>query len=94
LSGISCTGQVSIFVTVDHCSTECLGIQASPCATRFEALKPIRQSVRSCFGAFSEDIASGLELRHDHGSQFVANDFQAEFALLGIVSSPAFVREP
>jgi transposase InsO family protein len=87
-------GQAAIFVTVDHCSTECLGIHASPQATRFEALEPIRQSVRACFGAFAEDIASGLELRHDHGSQFVADDFQAELAFLGIASSPAFVREP
>jgi transposase InsO family protein len=87
-------GQASIFVTVDHCSTECLGIHASRQATRFEALEPIRQSVRACFGAFAEDIASGLELRHDHGSQFVADDFQAELAFLGIAPSPAFVREP
>jgi hypothetical protein len=41
-----------------------------------------------------EGIASGLELRHDHGSQFVADDFQAELAFLGIAPSPAFVRGP
>ena len=39
-------------------------------------------------------IAGGLKLRHDHGSQFVADDFQRELAFLGIASSPAFVREP
>jgi putative transposase len=87
-------GQASIFVAVDHCSTECLGIHAARQATRFEALEPIRQGVRSCFGGFAETIAGGLELRHDHGSQFVADDFQAELAFLGIESSPAFVREP
>jgi transposase InsO family protein len=87
-------GQASIFVTVDHCSTECLGIHAAPRATRFEALEPIRQGVRSCFGAFAEGIASGLKVRHDHGSQFVADDFQTELAFLGLESSPAFVREP
>ena len=48
----------------------------------------------TCFDAFAEDIASGLELRHGDGSQFVADDFQAELAFLGIASSPAFVREP
>ena len=42
----------------------------------------------------SRTFAGGLELRHDHGSQFVADDFQAELAFLGIESSPAFVREP
>jgi putative transposase len=87
-------GQASIFVTVDHCSTECLGIHAARRATRFEALEPLRQGVRTCFGAFAEGIAGGLKLRHDHGSQFVADDFQRELAFLGIATSPAFVREP
>lgn len=87
-------GQASIFVTVDHASTECLGIHAARRATRFEALEPLRQGVRACFGAFAEGVAGGLKLRHDHGSQFVAHDYQAELAFLGIASSPAFVREP
>jgi putative transposase len=87
-------GQASIFVTVDHCSTECLGIHAARRATRFEALEPLRQGVRACFGAFATGIATGLTLRHDHGSQFVADDYQGELDFLGIESSPAFVREP
>jgi putative transposase len=87
-------GQASIFVAVDHCSAECVGIHAARRATRFEALEPIRQGVRACFGGFAESVALGLELRHDHGSQFVADDFQRELAFLGITPSPAFVREP
>ena len=61
---------------------------------RGEALEPIRQGVRQHFGAFGPKIASGLTIRHDHGSQYVANDFQKELAFLGIASSPAFVRAP
>jgi putative transposase len=87
-------GQASIFVTVDHASTECLGIHAARRATRFEALEPLRQGVRTAFGGFAGGIAGGLKLRHDHGSQFVADDYQRELAFLGIASSPAFVREP
>ena len=87
-------GQASIFVTVDHCSTECMGIHAARRATRFEALEPLRQGVRTGFGAFAEGITRGLSVRHDHGSQFVADDYQRELAFLGIASSPAFVREP
>ena len=60
-------GQASIFVTVDHASTECLGIHAAMRATRFEALEPLRQAVRFAFGAFAQGIADGLKLRHDHG---------------------------
>jgi putative transposase len=87
-------GVASIFVAVDHGSTECVGLHAARRATRFEALEPIRQGVRERFGAFARDVADGLKLRHDHGSQYVAHDFQAEIAFLGIESSPAFVREP
>jgi transposase InsO family protein len=92
-STLTAEGQASIFVAVDHCSTECVGIHAARRATRFEALEPIRQGVRACFGAFAEGV-SGLALRHDHGSQYVADDFQTELAFLGIAPSPAFVREP
>ena len=87
-------GQVAVFVAVDHCSAECVGIHAAPRATRFEALEPIRQGVRRYFGGFAQGIASGLSLRHDHGSQYLSDAFQAELRFLGIESSPAFVRAP
>ena len=38
--------------------------------------------------------SEGHALLHDHGSQYVSHDFQAEIRFLGIGSSPAFVREP
>jgi putative transposase len=87
-------GQVAVFVAVDHCSAECVGLHAAHRATRFEALEPIRQGVRRHFGGFAKAIASGLAVRHDHGSQYMADDFQKELAFLGIESSPAFVRAP
>jgi transposase InsO family protein len=87
-------GQAAVFIAVDHCSAECLGIHASRDANRFEALEPVRQAVRERFGAFGKDVAAGLRLRHDHGSQYVSHDFQAEIRFLGVESSPAFVREP
>jgi putative transposase len=87
-------GQAAVFIAVDHCSAECVGAHASRSANRFEALEPVKQAVRERFGAFANDIAVGLQLRHDHGSQYVSHDFQAEIRFLGIESSPAFVREP
>jgi putative transposase len=87
-------GQAAVFITVDHCSTECVGIHASRSADRFQALEPVRQAVRQRHGGFAKGIAAGLRLRHDHGSQYVSHDFQAEIRFLGIESSPAFVREP
>jgi putative transposase len=93
-TAITGEGQTAVFVAVDHCSAECVGLHAARRATRFEALEPIRQGVRRHFGAFGEGIARGLALRHDHGSQYMAGDFQEEIAFLGIDSSPAFVRAP
>ena len=87
-------GQAAVFVTVDHCSAECVGLHASRRADRFEALEPIRQGVRERFGGFAKNVAGGLAVRHDHGSQYVSHHFQAELRFLGIQSSPAFVREP
>ena len=83
-----------MFVAVDHCSAGCVGIHASLDANRFEALEPLRQGVRRHFGGFAKGVARGLSVRHDHGSQYMARDFQKELRFLGIESSPAFVRAP
>src|SRR5687768_2641469 len=87
-------GQAAVFVAVDHGSAECVGVHASGRADRFQALQPLRQAMRERFGGFAKGAAAGLQLRHDHGSQYVSHDFQAELRFLGIESSPAFVREP
>jgi len=87
-------GQAAVFIAVDHCSAECLGVHASLSASRYEALEPIRQAVRHSFGAFGQQVASGLKIRHDHGSQYMSRDFQKELAFIGAESSPAFVRAP
>jgi len=87
-------GQVAVFVAVDHHNAECVGIHAARRGTRFEALEPLRQGVRRHFGAIGKDVARGLAVRHDHGSQYMSDTFQAEMHFLGIDSSPAFVRAP
>ena len=61
---------------------------------RFEALEPLRQGIREHFGGYEQNVALGLSLRHDHGSQYTSRDFQSELKFLGIRSSPSFVREP
>ena len=39
-------------------------------------------------------IVASARLRHDHGSNDLADDVQQEVAFFGIESSPSFVREP
>ena len=93
-AGLTDEGHATIFIVVDHYTAECVGIHAARRGTRFEALEPLRQGIRAHFGAYREQVAGGLALRHDHGSQFRSGHFQAELRFLGIASSPAFVREP
>jgi transposase InsO family protein len=87
-------GTATVFVVVDHCAAECIGLHAARPGTRFEAVEPLRQGVRALFGDYEADIATGLRARHDHGSQYMSDYFQNELKFLGIESSPAFVREP
>ena len=54
----------------------------------------MRWALHEHFGGFAEGVAYGVRLRHDHGSQFMSDDFQNEIAFLGIETSPAFVRDP
>jgi len=87
-------GTATVFVVVDHCASEGIGIHAARPGTRFEAVEPLRQGVRAIFGGYAEGIAVGLRARHDHGSQYMSGVFQDELEFLSITPSPAFVREP
>lgn len=87
-------GTASIFVLVGHCTAEGMGLHATLRGARFKATEPLRQPVPGAFGAWEEGSAAGLGRRHDHGSQFIRQHFQAEIRWLEIESSPAFVREP
>ena len=87
-------GTACVVVAVDHCTTECIGLHAAKRGNRFEALEPIRQGLRERFGGIGEGAARGVRLRHDYGSNYLADDSQQEVAFFGIESSPSFVREP
>ncbi len=59
-------GQVTVFVAVDRCTIECIGIHAVKKATRFEALEPIRQGVRDYCGGFRAGAATGIRNGASH----------------------------
>lgn len=87
-------GTAAIFVFVDHCAAECIGLRAAKPGTRFEAVEPLRQGLHALFGGYEAGIARGWQARHDHGSHYVSDSFPEGLKFLGIVSSPVFVREP
>ena len=87
-------GQAAVFVAVDHCSAECVGIHAAAPGNALRGAGADPPGRAAPLRGFAKDVARGLSVRHDHGSQYMSDDFQKELAFLGIESSPAFVRAP
>jgi len=55
---------------------------------------PFAKPSNVCVGVYEGTVASGVLVRHAHGSEYVSHDCQAERAFLGLESSPSFVRRP
>jgi len=82
------------FGVVDHFNSECVGWTVEEVGDRWAAMESLRCGVRRVFGSFGKDVARGVRLRHDWGSQYTARDFQADLRFAGLESTPAYVGEP
>jgi putative transposase len=47
-------GQAAVFIAIDHATAELVGVHAAKRATRYEALEPLRQGIRRCFGTITK----------------------------------------
>ena len=61
---------------------------------RFAALELIAQGLGRLYGSVEADVARGLALRMDHGSQYLSDHFLNQLRYWGIHPSFAFVEEP
>ena len=84
-------GKVWLFGVAEHWNAELLGWHVAKLGTRFEATQALGMAVRQQFGHLSAGAARGLALRHDHGSNFMADHFQKQVRFWGIAPSYAFV---
>jgi len=82
------------FATVDHFNAECLGQHTCKIGDRFAALEPVSQAVQKEFGHLQEQVARGLQLRHDRGTQYLSDHFQNQIKFWGIAPSFAFIEQP
>jgi len=87
-------GKVWLFGVVEHWNAEFLGWHVSKIGSRFEATQAVAMAVRQQCGELRAGAARGLALRHDHGSNFMAEHFQQQIRFWGIAPSFAFVAEP
>ena len=87
-------GRVWLFGVAEHWNAELLGWHVAKHGTRFEAIQAVGMAVCQQFGHLGTGAARGLALRHDHGSNFMADAFQQQIRFWGMAPSYAFVGEP
>ena len=77
-------GWVWIFAAVEHWNAECVGWHVCKIGSRFAALEPIAQGLGRIYDSTAADVARGLALRMDHGSQYLADHFLNQIRYWGI----------
>ena len=87
-------GWVWIFSAVEHWNAECVGWHVCKVGDRFAALEPIAMGLHSIYEGLHADIARGLALRMDHGTQYLTGHFLNQVRFWGITPSFAFVEQP
>jgi len=87
-------GWVWVFAAVEHWNAECMGWHVTKRGDRFAALEPIRQGLTRSYGSLAAEVARGLQLRMDHGSQYLSDHFINQVRFWGINPNFAFVRQP
>lgn len=87
-------GWVWVFAAVEHWNAECVGWHVTKHGDRYAALEPISQGLMSLYGSVAGDVARGLRLRVDHGSQYLSDHFVNQVRFWGIQPSFAFVEQP
>ena len=87
-------GWVWTFAAVDYWNAECVGWHVCKVGSRFAALEPIAQGLGRRYGSVEADVARGLALRMDHGSQYLSDHFLNQVRYWGIHPSFGFLEEP
>ena len=87
-------GWAWVFSVTEHWNSECLGWHVCKTGDRFAALEPVTQAVKKIYGFLNKDVAKGLQLRIDNGSQYTSDYFLQQLAYWGIKSSFGLIRQP
>jgi len=87
-------GWVLVFAVVEHWNAECLGWHVCKVGDRFNALQPVGMAVQEVFGAVCRDIARGIALRMNYGTQYLSDHFLNPIRFWGLAASFAFIEEP
>lgn len=87
-------GYVWIFAAVEHWNAECVGWHVCKVGHRFAALQPVAMGLERIYGSAKADVAPGLQVHMDFGSQYTSEDFLSQIRFWGMTPTFALVGEP
>lgn len=87
-------GKIYIFDLIDHCTSEVLAAYVTTKGNRFSAISSLHEAVNRECGPVKKDVARGITLRLDHGTQFTSRRYVNESKHLGFNLSYSFVAQP
>jgi putative transposase len=87
-------GWTWLFTAVEHWNAECVAWHVIKDGSRYQALQPVAQGLEAVFGSLAPDVARGLALRMDHGTQYLSDHFLDQIRYWGIQPSFTFVQQP
>lgn len=83
-----------LFDTIDHFNSEIVGWNVVKVGDRFEATRSVQNAVTNRYGSLDKEIASGLKIRSDLGSQYTSDYFMNCMTHLGIELSYSWAHSP
>ena len=85
-------GWVWFFGVIEHWNSECLGWRLVKKGDRFAAIDALSEALKKVYCSVDTQVAGGVELRMDHGSQFKSDAFlkQARYGSCEELGAGAF----
>ncbi len=83
-----------LFDVVDHFNSEIIGYNVVKCGDRFEATRAIQNAINFRFGDLEKNIAEGVSVRCDLGSQYTSQYFMDTMKYYGLEVSHSWARSP
>jgi len=83
-----------LFDVIDHYNSEIIGYTVVKTGDRFEASRAVQNAITKRFGSLEKNVASGLQVRSDRGSQYISIYYKTTMKHYGIEPSYTWARSP
>jgi len=83
-----------LFAVIDHFNSEIIGYTVVKKGDRFEATRAVQHAINKRFGSLEKDVAKGVKVRSDRGSQYTSAYYMQSMSHYGIEMSHTWAKSP